>query len=47
MDAAEEHNALERFGVSGVTGVPEPDRPQELGRQFAYSEAQPASGAGE
>jgi hypothetical protein len=39
MDAAQEHNTLETLGVSGAAGVPEPDRPQELGRQFAYSAA--------
>ena len=41
MDAAEEHNTLEMFGVSGVAGVAEPDKPQELGRQFAHSAAAP------
>jgi len=40
MGAAEEHNVLENLGMSGAVGVPEPERPEELGtqaRQFAYS----------
>jgi hypothetical protein len=32
MDAAEEHNTLEALGISAATGVPEPERPQALGR---------------
>ena len=48
MEAAEAHNSLETLGISGATGVPEPERPQELAaqslqeqswRQFAYSTA--------
>jgi hypothetical protein len=37
MDAAQEHNTLETLGVSGATGVPEPDRPRELGYTAAAS----------
>jgi hypothetical protein len=29
--AAEEHNRLETLGISGAAGVPEPERPWELG----------------
>jgi hypothetical protein len=32
MAAAEEHNTLEALGISAATGVPEPERPQELER---------------
>jgi hypothetical protein len=39
VGAAEEHNRLETLGISGAAGVPEPERPQELGRQFAVSSA--------
>jgi hypothetical protein len=35
MGAAEEHNTLETLGITAAAGVPEPERPQELGRQFA------------
>jgi hypothetical protein len=44
MDAATEQNLLEQRGVTLTAGVPEPERPPELGRQFAYTEAGPASG---
>ena len=44
MEAAQEHNTLETLGISGATGMPEPQRPQELGRQFSYSAA-PGSAA--
>jgi hypothetical protein len=46
MASAQEHNTLENLGISGAVGVPEPERPQELGvqrpherswRPFAYS----------
>ncbi len=37
MEAAQEHNTLETLGISGAAGVPEPERPRELGRQFTYS----------
>ncbi len=40
MDAAQEHNTLEKFGVSAVVGVPEPDKPQEIG----YTVAAPVGG---
>ena len=33
MGAAQEHNALENLGMSGAAGVPEPERPEELGPQ--------------
>jgi hypothetical protein len=42
MAAAEEHNRLEEMGMSGAAGVPEPERPEELGtqgRRFAYTSA--------
>ena len=38
-DAATESNTLEALGISGAVGVPAPERPQELGRQFTYSGA--------
>ena len=38
MEAAGESNRLERVGISMSIGVPEPERPEELGRQ-AYTEA--------
>jgi hypothetical protein len=56
MDSAQEHNALEELGISGAVGVPEPERPQELGRhrpheqswrQFAYSAASGEDSAAE
>jgi hypothetical protein len=31
MGAAQEHNTLETLGISAVAGVPEPERPRELG----------------
>jgi hypothetical protein len=46
MASAKEHNRLEEMGMSGAAGVPEPERPEELGaeksqgqawRPFAYS----------
>jgi hypothetical protein len=40
MEAAEVHNALQTLGISGATGVPEPERPQELlGAGVSGSEA--------
>jgi hypothetical protein len=30
MASAQEHNILEKLGISGAVGVPEPERPQEL-----------------
>ena len=48
MASAQEHNTLEKLGISGAVRVPEPERPQELGTQstqeqgwrpFAYSSA--------
>jgi hypothetical protein len=39
MEAAQAHHTLETLGISGASGMPEPLRPQELGRQFAYSGA--------
>jgi hypothetical protein len=35
MGAAKEHNTLETLGITAAAGVPEPERPQELRRQFA------------
>jgi hypothetical protein len=35
MGAAQELNTLETLGITAATGVLEPERPQELGRQFA------------
>jgi hypothetical protein len=32
MGAAQELNTLEALGITAATGVPEPERPQELGR---------------
>ena len=46
MGAAQEHNTLEKLGISGAVGVPEPQRPQELGRQFAYSSQPESAGEG-
>ena len=37
MEAAEEHNTLETLGTSALTGVAEPESPQELGRQVAVT----------
>jgi hypothetical protein len=37
MDAAQDHNTLERLGVSGAAGVPEPDKPRELGHATTAS----------
>jgi hypothetical protein len=37
MGAAEEHNTLETLGTSALTGVAEPESPQELGRQVAVT----------
>jgi hypothetical protein len=37
MEAAEEHNTLETLGTSALTGVAEPESPQELGRQVALT----------
>ena len=49
MASAQEHNRLEETGMSGAVGVPEPERPEELGAQgpqFAYSSAgETSSGA--
>jgi hypothetical protein len=55
MGAAQEHNSLEALGISMAAGVPEPERPQELGakrpqeqgwRPAAFSAA-PSDGSGE
>jgi nitrate/nitrite-specific signal transduction histidine kinase len=37
MEAAEEHNTLETLGTSALTGVAEPESPQELARQVALT----------
>jgi hypothetical protein len=39
MGAAQEHNALETLGITAAAGVPEPERPQELGRAFAVAKS--------
>lgn len=36
--SAQEYNALENLGMSGALGVPEPERPQELGVQTPYEQ---------
>jgi hypothetical protein len=46
-EAAEQHNTLEALGITGAAGVPEPERPQELGRQFSYSAAPGSAAHGE
>jgi hypothetical protein len=55
MASAQEHNNLESLGMSGAAGVPEPERPQELGthrsheqswRPFAYNAASGEDSAG-
>jgi hypothetical protein len=37
MGAAQELNTLETLGITAAAGVPEPERPQELGRAFAVT----------
>lgn len=37
MEAVEEHNTLETLGTSALTGVAEPESPQELGHQSAVT----------
>jgi hypothetical protein len=39
MGAAQEHNTLETLGITAAAGVPEPERPQELGRAFAVAKS--------
>jgi hypothetical protein len=39
MQAAEAHNTLEALGTSGAVGVPEPERPQELGAQRSHEQS--------
>ncbi len=39
MGAAEEHNRLKELGMELSVGVPEPERPQELGREFAVAKS--------
>jgi hypothetical protein len=39
MGAAEELNTLEALGITAAAGVPEPERPQELGREFAVAKS--------
>jgi hypothetical protein len=44
MGAAQELNTLETLGITAVAGVPEPESPQELGRQFAATSRGAAGG---
>ena len=43
MASAQEHNALEKLGISGAVGMPEPERPLEL-RGAGISGSEPRGG---
>jgi hypothetical protein len=45
-EAGTEFNNLETLGISGAAGVPEPERPQELGRGFAVASQGAPGGEG-
>jgi hypothetical protein len=45
-EAGTEFNNLETLGISGAAGVPEPKRPQELGRGFAVASQGAPGGEG-